>query len=203
MAKTPCILIGFALCASFFQAHAGPPLICHPYSIGSAQSLPWGDGTARGWDNADPKYNTQQLSTDTLKILDANAPVLVRMETMRRAAIYGAKDHAAAASLLGTLKQRAAAPDAGAYTNFDYGYFVETIKQIQWLYKDDITGGANGYEFVKKALAMQDSPEMHFAAAMITADSRRPDHGDYETHMRSARAAKTSALLAANLASHQ
>ena len=70
--------IGLALCAAAFTIHAGPPLICHPYNIGTAQSLPWGHGHDEvGFDNPDPNYNTKQLTSDTLKILDAGAPVLV------------------------------------------------------------------------------------------------------------------------------
>src|ERR1700737_4131334 len=98
---------GLALCAAGFTIQAGPPLICHPYDIGNAQSLPWGQGRdAMGFDNPDPSYDTKQLTRDTLKILDAVAPVLVRMETLRRAALYGSNDHASAAALLSALKQR-------------------------------------------------------------------------------------------------
>src|SRR5437868_5038024 len=99
---------GLMLCSAVFTVQAGPPLICHPYDIGNAQSLPWGQGRdAVGFDNPDPKYDIKQLSRDTLKILDAGAPVLVRMETMRRAALYGSNDHVAAAALLTALRQRA------------------------------------------------------------------------------------------------
>ncbi|HLJ49132.1 MAG TPA: hypothetical protein VKU01_24120 [Bryobacteraceae bacterium] len=183
------LLMSFTLCAGIFQAHAGPPLICHPYNIGSAQSLPWGENTSRNWDNPDPKYNTNQLAADTLRILDGNAPILVRMETMRRAVIYGEKNHGAAAALVATLKQRAAAEQSPALANFDYGYLVATLNQMQWLYKEDLTGGADGYQFVQKALASNDSPDMHYAAAMIVADRQHPHHADYEEHMKKAHGA--------------
>src|SRR5260370_36170489 len=97
-------LLGFAFCAAIFTAQAGPPLICHPYDIGNAQSLPWGHGRdAVGFDNPDPNYNIKQLTTDTLKILDSGAPALARMETMRRASLYRSNDAAAAASLRSAL----------------------------------------------------------------------------------------------------
>src|SRR5260370_25744458 len=103
-------LLGFAFCAAIFTAQAGPPLICHPYDIGNAQSLPWGHGRdAVGFDNPDSSYNTKQLTTDTLKILDSGAAVLVRMETMRRASLYGPHDPASPAPLLSALQQRAMA----------------------------------------------------------------------------------------------
>ncbi len=194
-------LLGFAFCAAIFTAQAGPPLICHPYDIGNAQSLPWGHGRdAVGFDNPDPNYNIKQLTTDTLKILDSGAAVLVRMETMRRASLYGSNDHASAASLLSALKQRATASNPTALALFDYGYFAETLKQIVWKYKEDLTGGADGYSFVIRALAMQpDSAEMHFAAAIMT---RQPPRAGYQEHASKARAAKSDALLAANIHSH-
>src|SRR5260370_25400440 len=148
--------IGLALCATVFTIQAGPPLICHPYDIGDAQSLPWGHGRdAVGVDNGDPNYNTKQLSADTLRILDTAGPVLVRMETIRRAALYGASDHAAAAALLNALKQRATASNARATALFDYGYFTETLKQLDWKYKEDLTRGADGYSFVQQAIPLE------------------------------------------------
>lgn len=195
--------IGLALCAAVFVLHAGPPLICHPYDIGNAQSLPWGHGRdAVGFDIGDPTYNTKHLSADTLRILDAGGPVLVRMETMRRAALYGSNDHTAAAALWNALQQRATASNAQAFALFDYGYFTETLKQLDWKYKEDLTGGADGYSFVEKAIALEpDSAEMHFAAAVMarTRSGMRPN---YAEHAQKARAAKSDALLAANVRSH-
>lgn len=193
--------MGLALCAAAFTAQAGPPLICHPYDIGTAQSLPWGQGHDEvGFDNPDPAYNTKQLAADTLKILDGGAPVLVRMETMRRAGLYGAKDRAAVTGLLGTLKQRATAASPGALALFDYGYFAETLKQLVWKYHEDLSGGINGYSYVQRALALEpDSAEMHFAAAVM---SRSGQRSDYQEHASKARAAKSDALLAENVKSH-
>jgi hypothetical protein len=123
------------------------------------------------------------------------------METMRRAALYGSNDHASASTLLSTLKERATVPAATALALFDYGYFAETLKQIVWKYKEDITGGADGYSFVQRAIALQpDSAEMHFAAAVMT---RNPPRPGYEEHARKAWAAtKSDMLLAGNVKSH-
>jgi hypothetical protein len=198
MRKTLLFTFGLATLATMFVAQAGPPLICHPYNIGDAKSLPWGTGS--NWNAPDQAYNVRKLVSDTLAILDQGAPVLVRMETLRRAVLYGVNDHAAASSLLAQLENREAAkPSANAY--FDYGYFLASLNQIQWLYKEDLSAGVDGYQFVQKALALApDSPEMHFAAAIMAASPPRPAERD--AHLAKARAAKSDALLAQNLATH-
>jgi len=66
------------------SAFAGPPLICHRIEIGQAKTLPLIDWNEHGTSG----YNLKNLSRDTFAILDANAPVLVRMETLRLATIY-------------------------------------------------------------------------------------------------------------------
>ena len=197
------IAIGFAALGTMFVVQAGPPLICHPYSIGDAKSLPWGRGT--NWDNPDPSYNVKNLPSDTVALLGSQTSVLVRMETLRRAVLYGAADHDAARRLLAQLKNRqtdaekAAKSDALAY--FDYGYFLASLKQTDWKYKEDLSGGVDGYPFVQKALELSpDSAEMHFAAAVMASFPARPSERD--EHLRKARAAKNDALLAQNLNSH-
>src|SRR5688572_15216732 len=66
-------------------ATAGPLLICQPYEIGAARSLPWSPGPKGGL-VAD--YPRQHLTADTLALLVPATPVIVRMETMRRATYY-------------------------------------------------------------------------------------------------------------------
>ncbi len=179
---------------------AGPPLICHPFQIGSAASLAW-NGTGSNWESPDPKYDTHQLTVDTLRILDSGAPVLVRMETLRRATIYGALDHRAAVDLLASLRKRVMG-SANALAYFDYGYLVASVHQMQFRYKDDITNGEDGYAYVRKALALAPEPDsgaMHFAAALVLSDPFRPSERDEQ--LRAARAAKSDALLAENVAS--
>src|SRR5690349_3238185 len=83
-------------------ALAGPPLICHPFDIGGAKSLPWSGG--KDWSDADPSYDVAHLSEDTLALLKPGVPVLVRMETMRRAAIYAARQAGLAEDLLARLE---------------------------------------------------------------------------------------------------
>src|SRR5688500_4770321 len=67
------------------RVHAGTPLICHPYIIGAASSLPGSDGD---WKGVNPSYDRTHLVRDTLALLNADTPIIVRMETLRRAAIY-------------------------------------------------------------------------------------------------------------------
>ena len=203
MRNTLIFAIGFAALGTMFTAQAGPPLICHPFNIGGAKSLPWGTGT--DWDNPDRSYNVDNLASDTLSILDQATTPLVRMETLRRAAIYTAVNHGAGRTLVARLAERekaaesSAKPSAAAF--FDYGYFLETLKQMEWRYKEDLSAGIDGYPFVQKALAIDpNSSEMHFAAAIMTSSPPRPSERD--EHLRLARAAKNDALLAQNLSTH-
>lgn len=203
MSKKLIFALAFTALGTMFVAQAGPPLICHPYSIGNEKSLPWGSGS--GWDNPDPAYNVKNLAADTLALLGPETPVLVRMETLRRAVLYGAADHSAARTLLLQLKDRETAAEKSANSNalayFDYGYFLASLKQIEWKYKEDLTGGIDGYVFVQKALALiPDSAEMHFAAAIMATSPPRPSERD--EHLRKARAANNDVLLAQNLSSH-
>jgi hypothetical protein len=203
MRNTWLLGFGFSAIATLFVAHAGPPLICHPYAIGDATSLPWTEGS--NWDGQSKAYDPTNLAKDTLVILDRATPVLVRMETMRRAVIYGVRDHEAARALREKLKTRADAAEKSSQPNalayFDYGYFLASLKQLEWMYKQDLSAGIDGYEFVKRALAIEpDSPEMHFAAAIITSSPPRPS--EREEHLRKARAARSDGLLARNLHTH-
>jgi hypothetical protein len=202
------------LAALFFlatSAQAGPPLICHSIEIGQAKSLPW---TNHGWNSGSESYDLKNLAADTLSILDSNAPVLVRMETLRRATLYARRDPQAARELFTKVFARAAAaenpghPDALAW--FDAGYLAECYKQ--WIGKNmphmtdnlpmDSNPAANldGYAMVKKAIALRgQDPQMEFAAALITLEGTQADH---EQHVLKATAgAKDDPLLAQNLKS--
>ena len=81
------LLVGLMLAAAVF---GGPPLICQRIQIGTAKSLPWKN--VEGWAGTDPSYDVKRLTADTLGLLAPGAPMPVRMETMRRAAIYAAQD---------------------------------------------------------------------------------------------------------------
>src|SRR5882672_2336770 len=73
-----------ALLAAPPAAPVGPPTLCHPFEIGDAKSLPWGDGAfARKTD-----YDLKQLPQDTYSILLASDDPFVHGETLRRAVLY-------------------------------------------------------------------------------------------------------------------
>jgi hypothetical protein len=190
------ILLGFA---SFAQA--GPPLICHPIEIGQAKSLPWVEWNHRG----STDYDLKNLTRDTQAILDSNTPVLVRMETLRRATIYARQDPQVAKELITRLQARAANSDAAGHPEalawFDLGYLAEAYKQWMGKGEPNPAAGLDGYSWVRKAISLRGSdPEMEFAAALITLTGPENAHKD---HVRKAMAgAKNDLLLAQNLASN-
>lgn len=100
-------------------AWAGPPLICHPVSIGAAASLPWRDDA--GWNGMVSSYDTGSLVADTLALLARATTVDVRMETLRRAAIYSSRDPRLADQLAARLFEQR--------DWFDAGYFVEAVRE--------------------------------------------------------------------------
>jgi len=190
------VLLGFTS-----LAHAGPPLICHPIEIGQAKSLP---GVDLNYQKGNGGYDLKDLTRDTLAILDSNPPVLVRMETLRRATLYARQDAPVAKQLFTRLRERVADSDAGklgALARFDAGYLAETYKQ--WMGKGDPNPAKSidGYGWVEKAIRLRGrDPEMEFAAALITMTGSERDHDD---HVRKAMAgAKADPLLAQNLASY-
>ena len=182
-------------------AQAGPPLICHRIEIGQAKSLPWVEFNHRGGTD----YDLKNLSHDTLTLLDSHTPVLVRMETLRRATIYARLDPQAAKELITRLQARAADSDAAgrpdALAWFDVGYLAEAYKQWMGKGEPNPAAGLDGYSLVRKAISLRGSdPEMEFAAAMITLCGPNDAHRD---HVQKAMAgAKNNPLLAQNLASN-
>lgn len=190
-------------------AHAGPPLICHPYTIGSAKSLPGSVGNDH-WLGVSKTYDRQNLVTDTLALLTPDTPVIVRMETLRRAAIYATsemrgweknsytdEDRRISASLLNALRERANAPTSSnhALALFDAGFFAETLRQT------GMDPGIDGYALLTEAAKLHGAdPEVDFALALASYGPRRKEHTDYLARARAG--AKPGSLLAANLASH-
>ncbi len=196
------------------SAQAGPPLICHVISIGNAKSLPWTDVNSNI--AFDPSYNVKNLAADTLALLTPSTPVIVRMETLRRATIYARQDPQAAKQLLTRLYARANDSDSAGHPDalawFDAGYLVECYKQ--WIGRNlphmtdglrmDPNPAANldGYAWVTRAIGLRGSDaEMEFAAALVTLDG--PHKGELSGHAQLAQAgAGYDKLLAINLASH-
>jgi hypothetical protein len=202
-----------ALLVIVAPAVAGPPLICHAIDIGTANSLPW---TSTGWNlSGQETYDLAHLVPDTLALLAPGTPVLVRMETLRRATLYAQKRTAVATQLLMRLEARTRENPKDALAAFDFGYLAECYKQAGWLRQHTdwlkASGGGeavranvamkiDGYEWVRKAIALRGSdPQMEFAAALMTTESARSEH---DRHLQNAMAgAKADAMLARNLAS--
>ena len=184
-------------------AYAGPPLICHSIEIGQAKSLPW---ISHNWNlSGSENYDLKNLVPDTLAILDSNTPVLVRMETLRRATLYARKDPQIAKELLTKLHARATSaessghPDALAW--FDAGYLAEAYKQWHGKDSQNPATGLDGYAWVTKSIGLRGhDPQMEFAAALITLEGAQRDH--HEHVLRATAGAKADPLLAQNLSTH-
>lgn len=197
------------LLTSAVPALAGPPLICHPFDIGTATSLPFGstsDGWS-GWQATLPTYDRTKLVDDTLALLTPQTPVIVRMETLRRASAYSVDDKAISTRLLAALQARAVlAPKTRteALASFDYGYLVETYRQLghRGVAVKATIDGVDGYAYVTSAMTqMPGDAGLQFAAALIT-ESTKPS-ARHAGHVQKAREmARTDALVARNLASH-
>ena len=173
-------------------SEAGPPLICHPFQTTGSELLPWGTGP--GWNTPDHGYDVQRLTADTLRLLTPDAPVLARMENLRRAVIYAARDQRVAEQLLAAVAARVT-DVANPVALFDAGYLIESFKQAAHMYSRRVTT-ADGYSMVKKALLVGGShAEMEFAAALMTSGSTSA------AHLQRARAATAAeSLLARNIA---
>ncbi|HEY2433079.1 MAG TPA: hypothetical protein VGI12_10435 [Vicinamibacterales bacterium] len=200
------IAVAVTLSAVAAPVFAGPPLLCHPFDIGSARSLPWGAGA--GWSETSPGYDVSHLAADTIALLAPATPVVVRMETLRRATIYASRDQAVAAQLLSRLTERTHSPDAYAW--LDAAYLGEALRQMSLMgrlaeFHDtapqlaEIVRDVDGVAMIEKALLLRPGdPGLEFAAAMINADKNRAVS---VAHAKRARAgAATDDLVARNIA---
>jgi hypothetical protein len=192
-------------------ALAGPPLLCHPFNIEGARSLPWND--TGEWLQGRTDYDLKSLVADTDALLTSSTPVIVRMETLRRAAIYASRDRDVAGRLLSSLTERVkdagTAPRARSLALLDLAYVTEALREITYLDgKPEFHGSAqrikpliadsDGYAMAKASLAAQpDEPALEFAVALIAADR---DRAGYEAHAARAKAgAKRDHLLSLNI----
>ena len=191
-------------------ALAGPPLICHPIEIGTANSLPW---AGKEWRDVKRDYDLNRLVADTLALLTPDAPVLVRMETLRRATIYAvwsqrdrevglaSKNDKVADELLAKLMERT----REAFRNnqpaglalFDAGYLASCYRQAGHA----AANVPDGFAMTRKAGSHSaGSPEMEFALALMTRFPQQPSHRE---HLQKAIAgAQEGSLLARNLVNH-
>jgi hypothetical protein len=193
-------------------ADAGPPAICHPFETGSAPVLPWGEG--RGWNSPDRNYDTTRLRNDLLGVLSPNAPIIARMENMRRATLYAGNDPELAADLVRVVIARvdweAKPEERDPLAWFDAGYLLETYRQWnvvgEWGMSAVEAGWLpaalgqldiyDGYAMIQAAIvAAGGSADMEYAASLVTSD----DALFRAHHARAAAGAPTGSLLALNL----
>ena len=210
--KSFVVLVMLAGLVAVRSATAGPPLLCHPFDIGGAKSLPWNSGLS--WQGARPDYPLNRLVSDTVAMLTPSTPVVVRMETLRRAAIYAARDPQVAARLFTALTARAESAGSAARERalayLDAGYYAGALRQLSQLSQSSEFGDrgpalraivqhTDSYALVAKALSsvQVEDPSMEFAAALIASDGHREA---YAEHAQKARAgAGQDALLARNI----
>ena len=180
-------------------AFAGPPLICHPFVVDSASPLlPWAAG--REWRLPHPDYDVASLAADTLALLSVDAPILSRMENLRRATIYAEENPAMAAELLRAVVERTTTKPTEALEWFDAGYLVETYRQLGLIYLHGMLPShgrwtslvpaelvaLDSYALVQKAieLAPDARAELDFASALMVREPLTTCSSEWEVTVR-------------------
>ena len=196
------------------QTLAGGTLAARTYDIGNAKSLPW---AGNEWRAVQTHYDRNRLVDDVLAFLTPQMPVIVRMETLRRALIYAEGTQAGGETKLPAQNlsmlmfeklmarveaaERKSQPDALAI--FDVGFFVAS-----WRYSFDNKGKlipeVKGYELIKKASALSNTDAtMEFAAALVSLYLYRGDQPAFQQHLQKAVAgAQEGSLLGRNMVRH-
>ena len=109
------------------SAAALPPLRDRQRSIASV-------GWFGGWSHAKRDYKVANVVSDTDALLTPSTPVLVRMETLRRASLYASTDAVTAKRLLDHLLARVDASEANgradALALLDAAYVAEAFREI-------------------------------------------------------------------------
>jgi hypothetical protein len=193
-------LLSFAVITSP-ALHAGGMLMCAQKEIGDAKSLPWGNDSRE----TDPNYNRASLVEDTLALLTPDAPVIVRIETLRRAAIYATRmsrpstseDKALAFGLLEKLRERTndVPEKSHALALFDLGYCMTLLHHI------GVSDRKEGYSLLTKAAELRpNDPEIEFALAI--ASIYEAPNESVEHRQKAQAGAHNNPLLAQNLKSH-
>jgi hypothetical protein len=209
--KTLIACIALAALVVSAPALAGPPFNCHVFEIGSAKSLPWSGGN--NWLGMRDDYDFRHVVADTEALLTPSTPILVRMETLRRASLYASRERAVAEQLIAAMMARvkSAEPGGQAVALFDAGFVVEALNEIEQSgrYTKLLAGSgrelvgltrpSDGPALIQKSLALRPGDaSIEFALGLV---SRTPES---EAHFLNARAgAREDALLANNLAKLQ
>ncbi|MEM7245733.1 MAG: hypothetical protein AAF533_10340 [Acidobacteriota bacterium] len=185
-----------ALSAS--SALAGPPLLCHPLEIGEAESLPWQE--AKAWRGLADGYDTSRIAADTLKLVAAESSPVVRMETLRRAAVYCLKSRETTRDLLLGLSARAASSEPDSVARFDLAYFLAACRQGREFFEreghEDLLELFEDFDvrgvILESARARPEQADFLLAAAVLTEMGSRSEH---QRHVRRVRAAARPGTL--------
>ena len=203
MRRVSWFLLAAVLMAPSGAAAAERPLIVRAFDIGDAKSLPWAD-PAR-WDAVAPAYNLDSLAGDALALLVPETPLIVHMETLRRAVVYSRKDPRVVRQLQALLDTRVRVAEEDGKADvpalFDLGYLVEASKQAAWLHWD-VFAEPNGYALLRRAMrAGGTTAEMEFAGALMLAEPAGQIF--FTRHLKYAiEQATEGSLLAKNLVIH-
>jgi hypothetical protein len=171
------LLLGLTFDARPLEAGRATALI-FPFDIADAPSLPWSGGACCGR----PDYDVTRLVSDTEALLIPTTPIVVRLETLRRAVIYASSDRRLAAELLTRFTQRmrpeARGATPAAIVVLDAAFVIEAIRQIEEHPDSPFTQqsrqvrglvrGSDGYALLRAAVPNRSNdPEFEFAAALI------------------------------------
>lgn len=215
------ILLGSMATAAAPLARPGPPGLCEAVRIGDAVTLPMKDVML-----CDSAFDSNNVRTMMVQVLDASTDALVHMETLRRAAVYAAERPELAPELLVLLQSRALDSAAGEHESalvwLDAGYLVGLYEQLG--VRHELVRGAGsklgveGYAYIARAAELcrgkDDATEgaVHLAAAALTFPLMHMNKGEalpeeltkaYRTHVKKAAdLAREGSLLRANVDLH-
>jgi len=183
---------------------AGPPMICQGFEIGTAASLPVKEDDTR-------KYDRKKLAKDTLALLASDTPVIVRMETLRRACCLLGSEPGIAKDILLQLAARALDAEAKGKPDrlswFDAGYFAASLSQlgVEMGFDAGEQMGCVGYLWIKRAVE-NGKPDagIEFGAALATHPAmHKGTQETYEKHLQTAaKLAEKGSVIEKNILSH-
>jgi hypothetical protein len=172
------VLLALALTDARPRSAGRDILLILPFDIADAQSLPWEGGVCCGR----PGYDIAHLLRDTEALLTPSTPIIVRLETLRRAVVYASSDRRLAVRLLTRFTERmrpeARGQTSAAVAALDAAFVVEAFRQIEEHPSKPFTrhsrqvrglvSGTDGYALLRASVPIQSNdPEFDFAAALI------------------------------------
>lgn len=179
-------------------------MICHAFEIGNASSLPVKEEETK-------KYDRKKLVKDTLALLKADTPVIVRMETLRRACTLLGSEPGIAKDLLLRLSARAMDAEARGKSDslswFDAGYFAASLFQlgVEMGFEAGEDTGCVGYLWLKRAIETgKPDAGMELGAALATHPAMHKGTQElYEKHLQTAaKLAEKDSVTEKNIKAH-